>query len=388
MKFAERMGRINPPATLAINAKSIELKAQGVDIISLAVGEPDFPTPAHICEAAKKAIDEGFTRYTAAGGIPALRTAIADTFNAQHATNINSTNVIVTNGGKHSLYELTQALLEEGDEVLIPVPYWLSYPAMVALADAKSVFVPTTAEQNFHITIEALEAARTPNTRMLIMNAPSNPSGVCYSAKEYYAILDWAMEHDIFVISDEVYDKLVYEPAQTVSAAPYLAKFPDKIAIVNAFSKTYCMTGWRIGYTIASKEIISAMGKLQGQATSNVCSITQKAALAALTGPQDSIKVMRDAFQRRRDFALAEISTWAGVKCPKPDGAFYLFLDLNGVKGGSDDVAFCQMLLEKAHVATVPGTEFGMPGCMRISYAISDERLKEALRRIHDALYA
>jgi len=388
MKLAERMSLIKPSATLAVNAKALELKARGIPVISLAVGEPDFPTPDNIRAAAKKAIDEGFTRYTPVGGTAELRRAVAAYFASRNNIELDAKNVIITNGGKQSLYAVMQALLNPGDEVLLPSPYWVSYPEMATMAGAVSVFVPSDADHAFKITPEDLERRRTPKTRMLILNSPSNPTGVCYSRAELDALLEWSFEHDVFVVSDEVYDQLVYAPAVAASVVPWFSRFPEKIAVINAVSKAYSMTGWRVGYTLAAPALIKAMDQMQGQVTSNVCSVSQKAALEALTGPQDSIPVMREAFRRRRDLCLAEIAGWKGVKCPKPDGAFYLFLDMKDVPGGSDDVALCSKLLEEAHVATVPGTSFGAPGCLRISYSTADEVLVEALRRMREVLFA
>ena len=386
MQLAKRMSLIKPSATLTVNAKALELKTKGIPVISLAVGEPDFPTPENICAAAKKAIDEGFTRYTAVGGIPELRKAVADYYDKHQGMNVDAKNVIITNGGKQSLYALMQALLNPGDAVMVPAPYWVSYPEMATMAGASSVFVPSTVEKAFKITPNDLEACITPACRMIILNSPSNPAGVCYTREEMDGLLKWCFEHHLFVVSDEVYDQLVYSPAVSASAAPWFAHYPEQLAIVNAVSKAYSMTGWRVGYTIAAPALIKAMEQMQGQITSNTCSIAQKAALEALTGPQDSIPVMREAFCRRRDMCCAEISTWKGVKCPKPDGAFYLFLDMNDLPGGSDDVALCAKILEEGHVATVPGTSFGAPGCLRISYATSDDVLREALHRMRTVL--
>ena len=388
MRLSSRMGLIKPSATLAINAKAMELKAKGVSVISLAVGEPDFDTPEFIREAAKKAIDEGFTRYTQVGGIPALRKAAANYFKKYHGVEAEAKNIIITNGGKQALYGIMQALLNPGDTVLIPSPYWVSYPEMATMAGATSIFVPTNIENDFKVTPDQLEASLTPDVRMLVINSPSNPSGACYSRQELDAIMEWAIGRGLFVVADEIYEQLVYAPAESASTATWWARYPEQVAIVNGLSKAYCMTGWRVGFALADAALIKAMDQMQGQVTSNVCSVAQRAALAALEGPDDSIIAMREAFKRRRDMVFAEVSTWPGVRCPKPDGSFYFFLDFTALLGPDcpDDNVMCTRLLEEAHVATVPGTAFGMPGCLRISYAVADETLAEALKRMRKVM--
>ncbi len=388
MKLSSKMKRIKPAATLAINTRAMELKAQGIPVISLAVGEPNFKTPQSACDAAKQAIDEGFTHYTQVGGIPELRKSAARYFKRIHGIDVGSENIIVSNGGKHCLYSLMQELLDPGDEVLIPVPYWTSYPEMVTLGEGTPVFVPSSIENNYKITPEDLEACLTPRTRAFIINSPSNPTGTCYTREELDTLIEWAINHKLIVISDEIYEQLVYAPAEMAGAAPWFVRFPEQVVIVNGLSKAYSMTGWRVGFTLASPELVNALDKMQSQICSNVCSIAQRAAVGALEGPQDSILVMREAFKRRRDMAFAEISTWPGVRCPKPDGAFYLFLDVSGCLDEEcpDDVSLCKKLLEEGHVATVPGVAFGAPGCLRLSYAVSDEDLAEALRRMRSVL--
>ncbi len=390
MQLAAKMNKIKPSATLAVNAKALELKAAGTAVTSLAVGEPDFPTPAHICEAAKQAIDEGFTRYTAAPGIPELRRAAAGYFERMYGATAPMESVIITNGGKQSLYNLFQVLLNPGDEVLIPAPYWVSYPDMVLLADGVPVPVPASAERGFKLGVEDLERRLTPRTRILILNSPSNPTGAWYSRAETDAILEWALDKGLFVISDEIYDQLVYDPAESVSAVHWWVRRPEQVAVVNGLAKSFAMTGWRVGYTLAHPDVIKAVSLVQGQATANVCSVAQKAALAALTGPYDFFDVMRTALRRRRDLAWAEVSGWPGVVCPKPDGAFYLFADVSSLLTPAcpDAPALCAALLEKARTALVPGDAFGMPGCVRLSYAVNDEILMQALARIRTALYS
>lgn len=389
MKFAQRVSKIKPSATLAVNAKALELKNKGINILSLVVGEPDFPTPDHIAKAGKDAIDAHFTRYTAVAGIPELRSAVCEYYKRIYNITAQSENVIVGNGGKQCLYNLLLCLLNDNDDVLIPVPYWTSYPDMVALVGANPVFVPSSAQNGYRISLDVLEKSLTPKTKMLILNSPSNPSGVTYSQEELDKILKWAIEKDIFVIADEVYEQLVYNPEYHSSACKLWEQYPDKIAIVNAFSKSFAMTGWRLGFAVAYKELIKEMSKMQGQITSNVNSISQKAGVTALTSSYDCITSMRDAFMRRRDFAYAEISTWEGVICPKPEGAFYLFPDVSALFCDTYKNAqeLCSYLLEEAKVAVMPGDAFGLENCIRISYAVSDEILEKALKAIKKALY-
>lgn len=389
MKLAQRVSKIKPSATLAVNAKALELKNKGIDVISLAVGEPDFPTPDHIAKAGKDAIDASFTRYTAVAGIPELRSAVCEYYKRVHSVNIQSENVIVGNGGKQCLYNLLLCLLDDGDEVLIPVPYWTSYPDMTALVGAKPVFVPSSVENGYRISLEALDASLTSKTKVLILNSPSNPSGVAYSQEELNAILHWAIEKNIFVIADEVYEQLVYDPAYQSSASKLFAEYPDNIAVLNAFSKSFAMTGWRLGFAVAHKDLIKEMVKMQGQMTSSINSISQKAGVTALTSSYDCIIPMREAFMRRRNFAWQEMSSWKGLVCPKPEGAFYLFPDVSALfcdkyKNAQE---LCAYLLEEAKVAVMPGDAFGLPNCIRISYAVSDENLKKALTAIKQALY-
>lgn len=389
MKFAQRLSRVKPSATLAVNAKALELKNKGINVISLAVGEPDFNTPDHINNAAHKAIDEHFTKYTAVPGIPAVRSAICTYFEKCYAINPKPENVILSNGGKQCLYTLFLCLLDEGDDVLIPTPYWTSYPDMIALVGANPVFAETTVQNGYRLTIEDLEKAVTPKTKLLLINSPSNPSGVTYSQKEINILINWAIEKNIFVIADEVYDQLVYNDEYKSSASKLWEQYPDKIAIVNALSKSFAMTGWRLGFVLGHESLIKEMTKLQGQMTSNVSSIGQKAAISALTSSYDCIIPMKEAFKKRRDYAYNEVSSWKNVNCPKPEGAFYLFPDVSGLFNDKykNAAELCTYLLEEAKVAVMPGDAFGAPNCIRISYAVSDETLKQALTAIKEALY-
>ncbi len=388
MRISDRLKKLKPSATLAVNAKAQELKAQGREVVSLAVGEPDFGTPEHVREAAKKAIDEGFTRYTPVPGIPDLRAAIAGYYGQFYGVCAKGENTIASTGGKQALYNLLMALLNPGDEVLIPAPYWVSYPAMVELADGVPVIVPTSPESGFLVSVRDLEAACTPRTSVLILNSPSNPTGGHYAQEAMDEIARWAKARGVFIISDEVYDRLVYEPAKPSTLSHFWQKHPENVAIVGALSKSFCMTGWRMGWTLAHADLVKACGKIQGQSTSNINSITQKAAIAALTGPWTLVDEMKTAFVRRRDLALEVIRSWPGVTCPKPDGAFYLFpvVDKYYTPEMPDSAALCTRLLEEAGVALVPGSAFGDDRCVRFSYAVSDEVLMTALAKVGKVL--
>ncbi len=381
MKIAERIIQLKPSATLAISAKAQEMRAQGKNVLSLSVGEPDFPTPEHIRNAAKKAIDDGFTRYTAVPGIVELRSAAAEYYNKHYGTEVQADNVIITNGGKQSLYNIFQSLLSPGDHVLVPAPYWVSYPPMIELTGAKAVIVQGKAEKDFKISVAELEKSLTPKTRMILINSPSNPTGVCYSKAEIDAIAAWVLAHDLVLVSDEIYDQLVYDGFKTPSLAPWWQKHPENFVIANGVAKTFAMTGWRVGYTIANPVLIKAMSRLQGQSTSNVCSVAQKAALAALTSSFEAVEEMRLAFERRRNMAMDIISSWRDVVCPRPTGAFYIFPDISAyyTKEMPDSTTLCSLLLDKAGLAIVPGIAFGDDNCVRLSYAVSDDNLNRGL---------
>jgi len=389
MKLAQRITRIKPSATLTINTKAQELRAAGRQIVSLAVGEPDFRTPEHVCEAARVAMEEGFTRYTPVPGIPELRNAVCGYFRSFYGVDSAMENVVVTNGGKQSLFNIFQVLLDPGDEVIIPAPYWVSYPALVQLAEGVSVFVATEPQNDFLVSVEQLEAAWTPRTRCLIMNTPSNPTGCHYTQAQLDAIADWAVQKGVFVISDEIYDQLVYAPAKPSSLATWWQRHPENFAVVNGLAKSFAMTGWRVGYTLAHADLIKAMTKIQGQSTSNICSIAQKAALAALTGGWECLEPMREAFVRRRNLGLSMIRSWGNVVCPEPAGAFYLFpqVDWYYTPEVPDSTALCALLLEKAGVALVPGAAFGDDRCFRISYALDDATLSESLAKVGTVLH-
>ncbi len=388
MKLADRVAQLKPSATLSVTAKAQELKATGKNILSLSVGEPDFPTPAHICQAGHDAITSGFTRYTPVPGTPELRAAAAAYFKNSYGVAAEAENIIISNGGKHNLYNICQCLLNPGDHVIIPSPYWVSYPPMVELAGAKPVIIETSATTGFKISITDLEQSLTPKTRMLILNSPSNPTGACYSQAELNAIAEWAVSRGVIVVSDEIYDRLVYDMPM-LSMAPWWQKHPENFIIVNGVAKTFAMTGWRVGYMLAHPEYVKATSRLQGQSTSNVCSIAQKAAVAALTGGFDDVDVMNAAFKRRRDLALDIIKNWPDVICPKPDGAFYLFPDVHAHYSSKfpDSTSLCTTLLTEVGVAVVPGMAFGDDRCIRLSYAVSDNILAEALEKIATVLF-
>jgi len=384
MRISLKLSRIKPSATLAMNAKAQELKSQGKAVISLAVGEPDFPTPAHVKDAAKAALDADFTRYTPVPGIPELRDAVGGYFGRFYGVTPPREAVIVTNGGKQALYNLFTALLNPGEEVLIPAPYWVSYPDMALLAGGVPIAVPTEIENDFLVTVEALDKARTPGTRILVLNSPSNPTGCCYSKAQLDAIMEWAISRKVFVISDEIYDQLVYPPAEAVSLIGWWEKHPDGLAVVNGLAKSFAMTGWRVGYCVAHPDLVKALSKIQGQSTSSVCSIAQKGAVAALTGGFEYARMMRENFLRRRDLAMEIVSSWPGVKCPNPGGAFYLFPDVSALYNAKtpDSSTLCQRILEEALVALVPGVAFGDDRCIRFSYAVDDDTLTKALTAV------
>jgi len=388
MRISLRMNKIAPSATLAMSAKAFELRSQGREVLNLSAGEPDFPTPDHVKDAAKMALDENFTRYTPVPGIPELRQAVADYFKRFYDATVPKEATMVSNGGKQVLYNILMALLDPADEVLVPGPYWVSYPDMIRLAGGDPVIVPASVENGFLVTVDQLEAARTPKTRALILNSPSNPTGCHYTREQAADIMRWAIARNVIVISDEIYDQIVYEPAGKWSMAEWFAEHPERVVVASGLAKSFAMTGWRVGYCLAHPDLVKAMSKLQSQSTSNICSIAQKAAVAALTGSFDYVETMREAFMRRRDLCLSIIGTWDRAVCPKPDGAFYLFPKLDGyfTSDAPDSAALCQKILEKDGVVTVPGVAFGDDSCLRISYATDDATLEKALTRMGETL--
>ncbi len=391
-QLSNRLNRLAPSATLAMSQKSSEMKAQGIDVINMSVGEPDFNTPDDIKEAAKKAIDENWSRYSPVPGYADLRKAIVNKLKNENGLDYTINEILVSNGAKQSVCNTVMALVNDGEEVIIPAPYWVSYPQMVKLAGGEPVIVNAGFEQDFKMTPEQLEAAITPKTRMLILCSPSNPTGSVYSKEELAALAEVIKRHeDLFVLADEIYEHINY-----IGHHESIAQFPDmkeRAIIVNGVSKAYAMTGWRIGYIAAPEWIVKGCNKLQGQYTSGPCSVSQKAAEAAYTLDQGCVEEMRQAFERRRDLIVKLASEISGLEVNKPEGAFYLFPKCSSFYGkrcgerminNSNDLAM--YLLEEGHVATVGGDAFGDPDCFRMSYATSDENICEAMRRIKEAL--
>ncbi|MDH5369408.1 MAG: pyridoxal phosphate-dependent aminotransferase [Gammaproteobacteria bacterium] len=390
-KLSDRVQRIKPSPTLAITARAAELRAAGKDIIGLGAGEPDFDTPEHIKAAATKAIADGFTKYTAVDGTATLKQAIIDKLSRDNQLNYTANQVLVSCGGKQSFFNLTQALLNEGDEVIIPAPYWVSYPDMVLLADGKPVIVEADIKQSFKITPAQLEDAITDKTRLLVLNSPSNPSGIAYSNNELVALGQVLLKHPhVLVATDDMYEHILWadEPfSNIVMACPELY---ERCIVLNGVSKAYSMTGWRIGYAAGPENLIKAMKKIQSQSTSNPTSISQVAAEAALNGDQSCVKTMLTAFQERHEYVNQRLNAIDGITCLPSDGTFYAFPDVSGfidkIDGINDDMELSEYLIEKAGVALVPGTAFGSPGYIRISFATSIEVLKDALDRIEKVI--
>ncbi|MBR5440123.1 MAG: pyridoxal phosphate-dependent aminotransferase [Prevotella sp.] len=392
-RLSNRLNRLAPSATLAMSQKSAEMKAQGIDVINMSVGEPDFNTPDHIKEAAKKAVDDNWSRYSPVPGYADLREAIVAKLKNENGLDYTTDEIIVSNGAKQSVCNAVMALVDDGEEVIIPTPYWVSYPQMVLLAGGEPVFVNAGFEQNFKMTAEQLEAAITPKTRLLILCSPSNPTGSVYSKEELKSLADVILKHDdLYVLADEIYEHINY-----IGHHESIAQFPgmkERTIIINGISKAYAMTGWRIGYMAAPKWIVKGCNKLQGQYTSGPCSVSQKAALAAYVESQSCIEQMCVAFERRRDLIVELASEIPGLEVNKPEGAFYLFPKCSSFFGKqtesgktiatSSDLAM--YLLEEAQVATVGGDAFGDPDCFRMSYATSDDNIREAIRRIKEAL--
>ena len=385
-ELAQRMASLQPSATLAMAARAGAMKASGIDVIDLSVGEPDFPTPDHICQAGKAAISAGKTKYTPAAGIPALREAIANDYTRRSGLSVTPAQVIVSNGAKHSLHNVFTSLLNPGDEVIVPTPYWVSYAELIKLTGAIPVLIETSIDEDFKLQPNALKSAITPRTRMLLLCSPSNPTGVVYSREELVGIADIAIEADLSIVSDEIYDQLVFDGRESISFPTLRPGLESRSIVVAGVSKTYSMTGWRIGWTIGPPALSKAMGSLQSQETSNPCSISQHAAIEALTGPQECVTLMRNAFQARRDLVVKRLSQIPGVKIPDIGGAFYAFLDihtsLGRPHGPVDSVTWCEQLLENEQVATVAGSAFGAEGHVRMSFAASEEKLMTGLDRI------
>ena len=390
--LSDRLNRLSPSATLAMSQRSSELKAQGVDIINMSVGEPDFNTPDHIKEAAIKAVQDNWTRYSPVPGYPDLKKAIAAKLKNENGLDYLPSQILCSNGAKQSVCNAIMALVNPGDEVIIPAPYWVSYPQMVLLAEGTPVAIPTTIEQDFKVTPEQLEQAITPRTRAIILCSPSNPTGSVYSAAELEALKDVLLKHErVMVMADEIYEHINYVGAHASMAQ--FADIKDRVVIVNGVSKAYAMTGWRIGFIAAPEWVVKGCNKLQGQYTSGPCSVSQKAAEAAYTGSQECVETMRQAFERRRNLIVSLAREIPGLEVNNPQGAFYLFpkcssffgkRDGDRVINNSTDLAM--YLLEVGHVATVGGDAFGSPECFRMSYATSEANITEAMRRIADTL--
>lgn len=386
--LSNRIQAVKPSTTLAINAKVIELIKSGQDILKFGTGEPDCDTPQNIKDAAKRAIDAGFTKYTDATGIKELKEAVVHKLKRDNQIEAAIENVLITNGGKQALFNLFMTIINPGDEVIIPSPYWLSYSDMVTLCEGKNVFVDTRSN-HFKLTAEMVKPAITPKTKLLILNSPSNPTGMVIEKEEIEKIADLALKHKFYLISDEVYEYFLYDGRKNFSVGS-LAELKDLVFTVNAVSKTYSMTGWRIGYVTGPTPILKKMGDMQSHTTSNPCSIAQKAALEALTGDQSSIGIMAEEFRKRRDYVFETMNQFPGFKLVQPEGAFYAFPDVSGCykNGITNSFEFAEFLLEKAKVAVIPGGAFGEAGdhCIRFSYASSMKDIEEGLRRIRAAL--
>lgn len=389
MQISKKLQTISPSPTLTIDAKMKSMKAQGVDVVGFGAGEPDFDTPQYVKDAAIHALENGFTKYTPASGMLSLKEAICRKLARDNSLEYEPANIVVSNGAKHSLVNTFMAICNPGDEVIIPAPFWVSYPEMVKLADGVPVLLSTTEENNFKFTVDELRRAVTPKTRAVIINSPSNPTGMVYTEEELRQIADLAVEKNIYIVADEIYEKLTYDGVKHVSIASFNDKIKDLTIVINGVSKSYSMTGWRIGYTASNAEIAKAMGNMQSHATSNPNSIAQAAALAAIDGPDDFIDMMREEFLKRRNFMVERINSIPGLSCLMPHGAFYVMMNIKPLLGKqfygvevSNADQFCELLLEKAKVALVPGGGFAADGYVRLSYATSIENIKEGLDRI------
>lgn len=388
-KLSERTKRLSPSMTLAISAMYKDLVREGKDAVNFSVGEPDFDTPQHICDATIEAINSGFTRYTTASGIPELKEAICKKLKRDNGLDYTIKNIIVGTGAKQPLFNAFLTLCEEGDEVLVPAPFWVSYSEMVKVTDATPVYIECSEENDFKLDMKDLENAITENTKCMIFNSPGNPTGTVYTKEELKAIADLAVKYDFYVISDEIYEKLIYDDLEHVSIASFNEEIKKRTVVINGMSKAYAMTGWRLGYAAASEEIIASMNKIQGHSTSNPTSFVQKGALAALEGSEESVIAMREQFDKRRNFMVETINKIDQVSCRKPGGAFYVMMNIKELFGKEikgkvihSSMDFAIHLLETSYVATVPGSAFGMEGFVRLSYANSMDNIEEGLKRI------
>jgi aspartate aminotransferase len=393
-RISQRVGSIAESATLAVDAKAKALKASGRDVIGFGAGEPDFPTPAHVVEAAAKAAsDPRFHKYTPTAGLPELRAAVADKTKRDSGYDVTADQVLVTNGGKQSVYNAFATLLDPGDEALLPAPYWTTYPEAIALAGGTSVVIPTGAGDGYLVTVEQLERARTPRTKLLLFCSPSNPTGAVYPPEQVEAIGRWADEHDVWVVTDEIYEHLVYGDAEHVSMPVVVPGLRDNCVVLNGVAKTYAMTGWRVGWMVGPPDVVTAATNLQSHATSNVSNVAQAAALAAVTGDLAAVAEMRTAFDRRRLLIHRMLNEIPGVVCPEPFGAFYAFPSFEALLGTEirgrlpmTTVELAELLLEEAEVAIVPGEAFGAPGYARLSYALGDDDLARGIGRMAEIL--
>ena len=388
-KLASRALNVTPSVTLSIDAKAKQMVSQGIDVVGFGVGEPDFDTPLNIADAGVNAIRKGFTRYTPASGTVELRQAICAKLKADNGLEYGPNDIVVSNGAKHSIYNVLLALIEDGDEVIILAPYWVSYTEMVKMVGGVPIVVEASEADDFKVSLAQLEAARTEKTKLLFLNSPSNPTGMVYSREELKTIADFCVKHGIYVMADEIYEKLVYDGAEHVSIASFGPEIKDLTIVVNGMSKAYAMTGWRIGYTASATELAKAMSSLQSHATSGPNSIAQKASVEALKGPQETIDMMVSEFSRRRLRMVELINEIPGLSCRTPNGAFYVMANVSGLFGKTldgevikDDIHLATVLLEKAHVAVVPGSAFGSGDFVRLSYATSMEQIEEGLKRI------
>jgi aspartate aminotransferase len=389
--LSDRVQGLQPSATLAISARANELRNAGKDIISLSVGEPDFPTPAHVISAAEQAMREGFTRYTAVDGIAPLKQAIIEKLATENQLNYQPTEIIVSSGCKQSIYNLLQATLNPLDEAIIPAPYWVSYPEMVRLTGAKPIIIPTTIDSQYKITPSQLARAITPKTRLLLLNSPSNPTGICYTHAELRELGNVLLDHpNVIIASDDIYEYFQWNGEHFANIATLLPQLASRTVVLNGVSKAYAMTGWRIGYAAGPEAIIKGMKKIQSQSTSNPCSISQKAALAAITGPRECVQEMCAAFQTRHQYVYERLSAIEGINTIPANGTFYIFPDIQAIIDRlpkiNNDVEFAEHMLNNAGVAMVPGTAFGAPGCIRISFATSQTLLEKALDRFEAAI--
>ena len=391
IKLASRVRRIKPSPTLAVTAKANQLKLEGVDVINLAAGEPDFDTPDHIKQAAIDAIQSGKTKYTPVAGTNSLKAAIINKFERDNKLSYTPNEILVSNGGKQSFYNLCQAILDQGDEVIIPAPYWVSYPDMVLLADGLPVFIPADQSQSFKITAKQLTSKITSKTKLLVLNSPSNPTGASYNEQELKSLADVLIKNpQIWIATDDMYEHILFDNQKFCNILSVCPELKSRTLVLNGVSKAYSMTGWRIGYAAGPSDVIDAMKNLQSQRTSNPCSISQAAAEAALSSEQTCVTAMSAAFEERCKYVVAELNAINGISCAMPQGTFYCFANIEDAiqqtEGVENDIEFATFLLTKCGIEVVPGTAFGLPGYMRISFANSQENLEEALRRVKDVL--